>query len=443
MSTAQSAFRRTGALRWSAIVAIALVLAVVVVRTSIDGRDDFAQAQGGGLPPNAGWIIFDGTVTVNGEQPEFTGFQLIAKVGDWVSRPVIVGQRPDHRNKFYHLIVNPPHEGHKGRVIEFYIAEEKSSTTDYFAAIQELTGEVCPGCPFTFPIRRSVDLDFARIPPNTPTPTTTPTATPHIVRPAFYSGTVRSGGTLAPDGYQVYAVIGTDYRTGEASISDGRYFLTADPGEEHYTDQQARFFIIDKGNVANPQAAIEAISAPAVFVPGREFSDVNLVFPALQPTATPTPSPTITPTPTETPTPTPTPTETPTPTPTPEFTPTPTPTPVTPTLTPTPTPTAEPTRTPTPIREPTATATRAAPSTRRATATPTPRRTVAAPTRVATATPEPESGGGFWCNSTPNSSGTIDAFAPMAGAIMLALLAFRLAGRGRGSVDRRDDDGNP
>ena len=423
-ATAKMTAGRTGLIQWSVLAAFALVLSIIVVQSRIQPESRVADAQG--LPPNAGWIIFDGEITVNGLPPDITGFELVARVGEWESRPVVVGRLPQNPYKFYHLIVNPPHEGHKGQQIEFWVADEKSTSTDYYAVITELTGEVCFGCPFTFPIRRSVKLDFARIPAPTPTPTSTPTPTPYVVRPAFYSGTVRTGGVLAPDGYSVYAVIGTDFRTGEASISDGRYFLTADPGQQHYEDQQVQFFIIDKGNLANPSAALGAISAPAIFVPGREFSDVNLVFPPLAPTVTPSPTPTQTPTPTNTPTVTPTSTPTVTPTPTPEVTPTPT---NTPTVTPTPTFTPEPTRTPTPIAPPSATPTRVVPPTRRAVDTPT--RVI--PTATTEAEVETESGG--FCSATPNASGSVDAVIPGSAALLLLALAWRL----NSSRSRKDD----
>lgn len=400
-------------LPWAIVAAVALVLATLVVHLRADRADQVADAQGGsGLPPTAGWIIFHGTVTVDGAVPEFTGFQLYARIGeDWTSLPVTVGLQLGKPNHFSHLIVNPPHEGNKGRQIEFYVADEKASTFDFFATYEPITGEVCPGCELSFPITREVEIDFARIPPPTATPTTTPSPTEFVVRPAFYSGTVRAGGSLAPDGYSVYAVVGTDYRSGDAFVADGRYFLAVDPGAEHYTDQQVRFFIVDQGNVDSPGIAIEAISAPLVFVPGRDFSSVNLVFPALAPTATPTLTPTETPTPTPTSPATDTPTSTPTPPPT---------APPEPTRIPSPTLTPEPTRTPTP--------TVAAEVRTSNTRTPPTARPVATSSSGTDGGSDgDDGGGGGFCSSPPARDGVMDASVPGAGIVLLALVAWRLA----------------
>ena len=176
-ATAKMTAGRTGLIQWSVLTAFAFVLAFVVVQAPVQPDRQIADAQG--LPPNSGWIIFDGQVTVNGRTPDITGFELVARVGDWESRPVVVGRLPRNPHNFYHLIVNPPHEGHRGEQIEFWIADERSDTTDYYAVLTEQTGEVCFDCPFTFPIRRSVTLDFARIPAPAAaaTPSPVPTAT--------------------------------------------------------------------------------------------------------------------------------------------------------------------------------------------------------------------------------------------------------------------------
>ncbi len=404
--------------RWTWIIVTlfaGLVAAGVAVFASRTGEDLSAQS----LPPSLGAIIFTGAITVNGTVPEHTGFELTARIGEWESQPVIVGERLDQPYKYYHLVVNAP-EAFRGQQIEFWIdGQVMSSISNYFAVIYP-GGEVCRGCPFTFPILRELDLDFPRLPQPTPTPTIPPTPTEVILQAAFFGGTVRTGTQIAPDNYDVYAVVGTDFKTPPVPVVNGQYFLAIDPQDEKYRDASVRFFIIDKGHPDDPSFELEAISAPGIFVGGEQFDTFNLIFPALTNTPTPTSTFTATATPTPTPmdTPTATPTDTPTPTPTPTVTPEPTGTP-TPTPTSTPTFTPEPTRTPTPTSTSTPT-----PPIIPDTPTPTPLSRPASPEPTAELEPDGDDSGGF-CNATPASSGSMEASVPFGLALILATAAWR------------------
>ncbi|MDH7487536.1 MAG: hypothetical protein QHJ81_14830 [Anaerolineae bacterium] len=139
---------------------------------------------------------------------------------------------------------------------------------------------------------------------------------------------------------------------------------------------------------ATPTSTLTATASPTPTATATPSST-----PTATPTSTPTPTDTPTATPTHTPTHTPTATPTHTPTATPTHTPTATPTPTpthtpthTPTVTPTHTPTATPTHTPTatPTHTPTATPTHTPTATPTHTPTPTPTST---PTATATCTP--------------------------------------------------------
>ena len=336
-ATASIAAGRTGLIQWSVLATAAFALTFIVVQSSVQPEPRVAEAQG--LPPNAGWIIFDGEVTVNGQPPDITGFELVARVGDWVSRPVVVGRLPQSPNEFHHLIVNPPHEGHKGQQIEFWVADERANATEYYAVVTELTGEVCFSCPFTFPIRRYVALDFARIPTSSPsdaaTGTPSPTPTPSAYLPGspsdsgwiIFDGEVTVNGRL-PDitGFQLVARVG-EWESRPVVV--GRlprhpnkfYHLIVNPPHEGHLGREIEFWVADeRANITDYYAVISELTGEVCF--GCPFTfpirrSVTLDF-ARIPAPTPAPTSTNTPTPTNTPTaiPTATPSQTVTPEPT-------------------------------------------------------------------------------------------------------------------------------
>ena len=419
------------------VITFAVVLmAAAVSSTAFIGIRNEAQAQTQ-LPPPLAAVIFDGLVTVNGSPLGLEGLSLSAKVDDWVSESVTIGEGTPDMNGYENLTVNPPEEL-LGSEVKFLLnGTVESTTTSYYAVIGS-DGSVLANQPIGLPIFRELDIDFPALPDTTaPAPGTPTDQQPSNGGPTLtiFSGQAFTPEGLVPDGYQVFAVVGDAIRTNNVTLLEGEYSVAVSTTDASYNGSAIRFYLIDKGDPMNPNKTLEA-ETPAVFTAGQS-TVLRLFFPMLAPTATPTPEPTATPVP---PTPTPEPTATPVPpTPTPEPTatpvpPTPTPeptaTPVPPTPTPEPTatpvpptPTPEPTATPvppTPTPEPTATPVPPTATPEPPTATPEPTNTPVPPTATPvpptavppTATPEPEESGGF------------NATLPLAIILVLVLLAI-------------------
>ena len=428
---------------WLSLILASCVTVVVVASILVVSREDDTQAQ---APPPFAVISFSGTVTINGAEPNQSGLMITARVGDWESEPVMVGSRPDQPNKYYNLVVNAP-EGLRGSMVEFWLGGQvMASSTSFFAYIDSETGEVVRD--FSLPQNRTMDLDFASIPvaTNTPVPpTNTPEPTAVIVSPAFFSGSVRSASGAIPDGYEVYAMVGDDFKTGSVPVINGEYYLTVDPKSDKYDNAQVRFFVIDKGDPQNPSNELAAVSATGVFVPGKDSVNFHVSFPELAATATPVPTDTPVPPPTDTPVPptnTPVPTDTPVP---PTNTPVPpTNTPVPPTNTPVPptnTP-VPPTNTPVPPTNtpvpPTNTPvpptnTPVPPTNTPVPPTNTPAPAPTEPPTVAATVPseEPANGSGGGCLFIPGSSGAVEATMPTGLTLLLVMLAWRITRRKR------------
>ena len=459
--TARSIMRRLGL--WGVVLTLSALLAVAMIgMANIDNGSVDAQAI---VPPVFPAIVFNGDVTINGEQPAYSGFEITARIGDkWESPAVVVGSLPDRPSQYAHLIVAPPSELDLiGSQIEFWLEGQVLSTsTNWYAVINEFSGEVCGGCTWTFPILRELNLDFPNIPEATPTITPTYTPSPELLRPAFFTGKARTPKGPLPEGSEIYAVVGSDFRSPNVQVFGGDFFITIDVVDKKYRDAPVVFYLIDRNDPTGAPRFLEALSPPGAFVGGAQFENVSLVFPDLLPTFTPTPTPTNTPTitptptytatPTETPTHTPTATHTPTPAPTQTNTPTPTNTPTavptnTPTLTPTLVPTVPPSQTPTevptatPTPEPTRTPrpTTAAEETT-STAVPIVRPTVFTPEVGvnATETPAEEDGGTGFCNATPNQSGSIEATLPFGIVALLSVFAWRIAATRKNEGHDRD-----
>ena len=434
---------------WGAVLAATALVAVGLIAVATNDRNALQAQQNPGVPPPFPAIVFNGQVTINGEQPAYSGFKITARIGNkYESAPVVVGSLPNRPSAYAHLVVAPDTELDLfGSQIEFWLEDTiLSTTTNWYAVINEFSGEICGGCTWTFPILRELDLDFPNLPEPTPTVTPTWTPSPEILSPAFFSGRARTPRGPLPDGSEIYVTVGEDYRSSNVEVYGAEYFITVDVVDKKYRNAPVTFFLVDQNDPSGASRFLKALSPPGAFVSGANFENVTLVFPDLLPTLTPTPTPTETPTITPTPTATHTPTITPTPSPTltPTLTPTPTlPPTLTPTNTPVPPPTNTPEPTPTP-EPPTATPTEIPTATLTPEPTRTPRPTTEAgeataavpeivrptqfvPGSTGTEPPtETESGGGF-CNATTNQNGSMEATLPLSIVALLSVFAWRLA----------------
>ena len=337
---------RARALRFTVTLATVLAVAFATL-LGFNTYDGQVQSQ---QPPPFSAVIYDGWVTVTNDPTGLEGFTLSAKVGDWVSESVTIGDGTPDLNGFKNLTVNPPSELIGNQVTFLLNGEVESTTTDFYAVIAD-DGSICTSCPIDFPqFRFEFEIDFPSRPTGGPVATQPPAETP--VQPApgqqiitQFNGQVFTPQGPVPDGYQVFAVVGDKIRTNSVTVFGGIYNLAVETTGTEHDGSPIKFFLIDKGDPTNPNKPLEA-ETPSIFKPGQQ-TEVRLFFPMLAATATPEP-PTATP---EPPTPTPEPPTPVPPTPTPippTATPVPpTPTPIPPTPVP-PTPTPEPTATPVP-----------------------------------------------------------------------------------------------
>ena len=294
----------------------------------------------GGIPP--GGIIYYGDANANGE-PVPDGHTIIARVGDYESKPVIVSG-----GKYVDLSV-AAEASLTGQTITFFLGDVQADQTDTYQ-------------PYPIPeIKQDFDLTFSALPAPTPEPTAIPTNTPvtpptPIVPPTpppsptpevaepmvFASGLVFIRGTSeAPTNSILVARIDDSYQSEPAAAiaEDGTYGgLVVDPGDVSFEGSEIRFFL--NGIPARTTAVYQSGKLE------RTFDILFTEYPTPIPTHTPIPTNTPIPTPTNTPAPTPTYTPVP-PTSTPAPTQTPMPTPV-PTNTPAPSPTSAPVPTPVP-----------------------------------------------------------------------------------------------
>ena len=334
ISPIRRAKKTKSARSWVAILAIAMMVVLASSSTFLTTHNH-TQAQQL-QPPQLHLVTFDGLVTVNGSfSPDVEGLSLSAKVGEWVSESVTIGQGTDAPNGYKDLNVRPPQDqGLIGAEITFILGGPggtvESTTTSHYAKSGEDGSSTRQE--ITFPEFRKLNIDFPSLPePISPSPSPQPaTGEPTLT---VFSGQALTPDGPVPNGYQLFAVIGETKRTNNATVIDGEYSLAIETTDTSHDGSTIRFFLIDRGDVTNPNNAIEA-ETPSTFTAGQS-AEVRLVFSMLAPTATPTFTPTPIP-PTATPVP---PTATPVP---PTATPIPpTATPVPPTATPVP-PTATP-----------------------------------------------------------------------------------------------------
>ena len=350
----------------------AAVLAVTIA-TLVGVNKNDTQVQGQ-QPPSFSAVIYDGWVTVAGDPTGLEGFTLSAKVADWVSESVTIGEGTPDLNGFKNLTVDPGADLIGNQITFILNGTVESTTTDFYAIIAD-DGSICTSCPIELPeFRSEFEIDFPSRPTGGPVATQPPAETPDQPAPGQqtitqFSGQVFTPQGPVPNGYQVFAVVGDRIRSNSVTVLEGVYNLAIETTGAEHDGSPIKFFLIDRGDPTDAGKTLEA-ETPSVFKPGQQI-EVRLFFPMLAATATPEP-PTATPVP---PTPTP---EPPTPTPVPPTaTPIPpTPTPVPPTATPIPPTPVPPTATPVPP-----TATPVPP-----TATPVPPTATPVPP---TATPEP------------------------------------------------------
>ena len=174
-------FRRHSVTKLWYWIFLAMVACAVVVFFSMVmpyGKDDasvaFVAASG------IGYIIFSGEITVNGEIPNRTGFELTAKIRDeYESLPIIVGDCADGQsNKYCHLIVVAP-DDLIGSEIEFWLdGQVKSTHINYYGVLRYEDGTPCRECVLASPIPRTARLDFPYLPESTSTSAPMPTAVP-------------------------------------------------------------------------------------------------------------------------------------------------------------------------------------------------------------------------------------------------------------------------
>ena len=309
-------------------------------------------AQGG---PPLGGIIYFGSASVNGE-PVPDGYTIIARVGEYESKPVTVTQGR------YESLSVAAEASFAGQTISFFLGDIPADQTDTYRP---------GGIPVVKP---NFDLTFSALPEPEPTPVAADTPTPVPTQPpapvqvpdptpasaeqaepmVFISGLVFIHGVpQVPADSILVARIEDRYQSEPAAAiaTDGTYGgLVVDPGDTSFEGSEIRFFL--NGIPARTTAVYQGGKLE------RTFDILFTDYPTPLPTRTPIPTNTPIPTPTNTPVPTPThtpvpPTSTPAPTQTPIPTPVPTNTAVPPTSTPVPTPVPA-----TPVQsEPTPTAT--------------------------------------------------------------------------------------
>ncbi|MCY4475189.1 MAG: serine protease [Chloroflexi bacterium] len=111
------------------------------------------------LAPNLASVIFNGWVTVQNSPRSLDGMQLTAKIDDWVSESIVVGQGTVDANGFEDLTVNAPSEL-VGKEIKFVLNGTVEATTNSYYALINDDGSFCLSCDFSFPDFRGIVIDF-------------------------------------------------------------------------------------------------------------------------------------------------------------------------------------------------------------------------------------------------------------------------------------------
>ena len=141
------------------LIASGLAFLILAATLALALFPEGAFAQGG---PPPGGIIYYGEATVDGE-PAPDGIEIIARVGDYESKPVTVAE-----GRYASLSVASPDSSHAGQTISFFLGDVPADQTDIYQP---------HGIPV---IKTGFDLAFPNLPEPTPTPapSVVPTDTP-------------------------------------------------------------------------------------------------------------------------------------------------------------------------------------------------------------------------------------------------------------------------
>jgi len=285
------------------IFVIALVLSF-----SISSDDQIIEAQD---IPELHMLILQGDIFVSGNtNAQLDGLELTAKIdGNKVGSVNIAEGTASSR---YVALEIGPDDSLEGKVIEFWIGNQKANETTPFGP-RTPSGTYCKGCSWVLPLSFTLNLNFNSFPQPTPTPV--PATSP----PAFITGNVIFGSVLsAPDQLTEIKAFINGELVGLGTVKGPDFSITIDPGTVEYEGKEVIF------EIGGTQSKTNYIFTGDDFLTGYKLFFPEYIPPA--PTATPVPLATTIPTPTATPEPTRTPT--PVPEPTPTYTPTPTPTPI-------------------------------------------------------------------------------------------------------------------
>jgi len=282
-----------------------LTLVALIFAPSVINSDEQINAQD---IPELHMLVLQGDIilgdTVNTKTSSLDGYTLHAKIGDEIVGSVKIG---DNLTGRYSGLEIGPIVQLEGETISFWIGSEKSIETAIFGPLTP-SGQYCPGCTWSLPISRTLNLHFRQIPLPTPTPA------PASVEPSFLTGTVIFGSVLsAPDGVSsIEAYIdGELIGTGEVNGSD--FSITIDPGNELYLGKKVSFMIAGYESKTSYTFAENDFQTDFKLFFPQYIPPTATPEPVIAPVATPIPEPTRTPTPVPEPTPTYTPTATPTP----------------------------------------------------------------------------------------------------------------------------------
>ena len=191
-----------------------MLILTAVLAGLIAGMGDRASAQG--EIPKISAITLHGEVVISGGANP-NGMTLTAKIDDWVSNSVTVGEQSD--SGFVGLFIHAP-DDLIGRDVTFWLDDQgQADDKTPYSFLDQFGNEIYD---WGLPQLREQNLRFPFAPLSTPTPTivpASPTPTPVILAPTFYEGRVRAGSIPPPDGTLIHGVI-DDYVTQFAAVFD-------------------------------------------------------------------------------------------------------------------------------------------------------------------------------------------------------------------------------